>query len=76
MNLFLAVTDNDWFRFLRSRAPLEDDRIGCILLSQPFFFDESEWETARSSGCQTTPGKGRSGSFWSGMGIWCFGGET
>jgi len=126
MNLFLAVTDNDWFRFLRSRAPLdevnfwrpggeagfralhpgepllfkldapenfvvgggffshfsrevpvslawdafgeangapsfgemrrriekyrriqpaphEDYRIGCILLSQPFFFDESEW---------------------------------
>jgi HNH endonuclease len=126
MNLFLAVTDNDWFRFLRSRSPLdevnfwrpggsasfralapgepllfklhspedyvvgggffahfsreipvslaweafgerngaasfeemrrriekyrriaplphEDYRIGCILLSQPFFFSESEW---------------------------------
>jgi len=126
MNLFLAVTDNDWFRFLRSQAPLdevnfwrpggeagfqalqpgepllfklhspedfvvgggffahfsrqvpvslaweafeerngatsyaemrrriekyrrippephEDYRIGCILLSQPFFFPESEW---------------------------------
>lgn len=24
MNLFLAVTDNDWFRFLRSRAPLPE----------------------------------------------------
>ncbi len=24
MNLFLAVTDNDWFRFLRSRAPIEE----------------------------------------------------
>lgn len=126
MNLFLAVTDNDWFRFLRSQGPLdevnfwrpggeagfralhpgepllfklhspqdyvvgggffthfsrsmpvsrvweafgerngaatfdemrrrieryrrvspaphEDYRIGCILLAQPFFFDESEW---------------------------------
>jgi len=158
MNLFLAVTDNDWFRFLRSRSPLEevnfwrpggaagfralhpgepllfklhapenfvvgggffahfsrqvpvslaweafgeangapsfaemrrriekyrriqpapheDYRIGCILLSQPFFFDESEWGTGRSSGCQTTPGYGRCGSFWSGMGIWCFGGD-
>jgi len=155
MNLFLAVTDNEWFRFLRSRAPLdevnfwrpggtagfralhpgepllfklhapenfvvgggffshfspgmpvsvvwgafgeangaqsfaemrrriekyrriqpaphEDYRIGCILLSQPFFFDESEWievlrdwEVARSPArrrCRlsTRPTSGRS----------------
>jgi putative restriction endonuclease len=24
MNLFLAVTDNDWFRFLRSQGPLDE----------------------------------------------------
>jgi len=40
MNLFLAVTDNDWFRILRSRTRTTGS--GCILLSQPFFFDESE----------------------------------
>ncbi len=158
MNLFLAVTDNGWFRFLRSRSPLEevnfwrpggasrgrggfralhpgepllfklhapenfvvgggffahfsrqvpvslaweafgeangapsfaemrrriekyrriqpapheDYRIGCILLSQPFFFDESEWiEVPRDWSPNIVQGKGYDARSGEGARLW------
>ena len=40
-------------------APHEDYQIGCILLSQPFFFDESEWiEVPRDWSREHRPGQG------------------
>jgi putative restriction endonuclease len=52
-------------------APNEDRLIGCILLEEPFFFDESEWiPIPRNFAPQTVQGKGYSTGDEIGLALW------
>ena len=49
MKAYVAVTDKGWFEHLRILSrhghprPWEDYRIGCILLAEPFFWEQRDW---------------------------------
>jgi putative restriction endonuclease len=72
MRLFVGVTDYDWFRHRRTPiGPYDNPDIGCIILAEPFFFEQSEWIRCPSDfALNTVVGKGYDTELRNGRDLW------